>query len=157
MAKFPLVPINQSLSANSSFISASSWTRVMYTLIFSPSSHFHHKKSRKTSSILIRRGFHKNNFSSLSTSAVRISTVLKWSRLPGFIGLIPPPALDKSSLLNFNSYHFTGIMSCSLNTVNMFSIVFILKIFLKNKKDHPLLLLSRMDDPFFSPSYPLLF
>ena len=49
-------------------------------------------------------------------------------------------------------------MPCSLNTVNMFLIVFIFQILFKdNKKDHPLLLLNRMDDPLFSLSYHLFF
>lgn len=81
--------------------------------------HFHKKRFPK-----------KNNFLSFSISAVRISTVLKISRLPGFLGLIPPPALDKR-LLYFNSYNFTWIMSCSLIIVNKFLIILILETLYK--------------------------
>ncbi len=52
--------------------------------------------------------FHREEVSELTSShlsaaAARFSTVLNGlSRLPGFIGLFPPPALDKKTIIVFN-------------------------------------------------------
>jgi len=56
-------------------------------------------------------------FLSLSVSAARISTVLDMpSRLPGFIGLVPPPTLDKNHCVFMNlSNNFVEYGKCTLN------------------------------------------